>query len=109
MKNIKNPSYCRKCGVYGEHHSYMLNKNWEGLCNDCAFQEFWKDIGTICDEFTKNRDICKETYMNASKQEREKHLQSILGHSRPTLGFSKKDKENSSTTLSFIKNRNSTN
>ena len=53
MKNIKNPSYCQKCGVFGEHHSYMLKEEWRGLCNDCAFKEHWKDIATMCDEFTK--------------------------------------------------------
>ena len=60
MKNIKNQSYCQKCGSFGEHHSYMLNKNWEGLCNDCAFQEHWKNIETMCDEFTKKSGKIKK-------------------------------------------------
>lgn len=64
MKNIKNPSYCQKCGVFGEHHSYMLDKNWEGLCNDCAFQEHWKNIETMCDEFTKKLGKIKNETRN---------------------------------------------
>ena len=68
MKNIENPSYCRKCGVFGEHHSYMLDKNWEGLCNDCAFQKHWEDIGTMCDELTKN-------WQNASQKQEMKNVE----------------------------------
>lgn len=62
MKNIINPSYCQKCGVFGEHHSYMLNKNWEGLCNDCAFHAHWRDIGDLCDQLTKEaQETVEET------------------------------------------------
>ena len=62
MKNIINPSYCQKCGVFGEHHSYMLDKNWEGLCNDCAFHAHWRDVGDLCDQLTKEaQETVEET------------------------------------------------
>ena len=52
MKN-KDLARCIRCGVYGEHHSYMLKEEWRGLCNDCAFKEHWRSVGNLCNQITK--------------------------------------------------------
>lgn len=56
------PGRCTRCGVYGEHHSYMLREEWRGLCNDCAFKDHWRSVEELCDQITKEaQETVEET------------------------------------------------